>query len=141
MPMVEKIAKASYDTFYVLFRIVAGIMFAVHGAQKFGLFGGPGLEGFAGFAQVSIGVAAVIASIETLGGLLVALGLFTRIASAISGVFILLVYVIAHVVGKGSLLPWSNGGELALLYAVVFLFIFTHGTHKIGLDKLLKKSA
>jgi putative oxidoreductase len=73
----------------LVLHVVVGLLFFAHGAQKlFGWFGGYGIEGTAGFMD-SIGLrpgrlhAMAAAFAETVGGLLLALGLFTPIGSAL----------------------------------------------------------
>src|SRR3989442_389555 len=89
-------------------RILAGIMFASHGAQKmFGVFGGmpPGVP------------AALIwtaGPIEFLGGILIALGLFTRITAFICSGQMAIAYFVGH--APHGFWPAANGGELAILY-------------------------
>jgi putative oxidoreductase len=61
---------------YALFRIVAGFMFIFHGLQKFGMLGGQAMP-----LASMMGVAAVI---ESVGGLLIMIGLFTRPAAFIA---------------------------------------------------------
>jgi putative oxidoreductase len=71
----------------LLLRLVFGLTVAAHGAQKlFGWFGGPGLEGFGGFLE-QLGIAPAsrwswaAALAEFGGGLLVALGLLSRLGN------------------------------------------------------------
>lgn len=72
----------------LLMRLVAGVIFTAHGAQKiFGWWGGPGLDEFTGnltrlgFEQTDV-LSAVIGFTELVGGILLALGLFTPLAAA-----------------------------------------------------------
>lgn len=109
---------------YGVLRVVAGILFAFHGAQKlFGLFGGQ---------QVSLisqrGLAGVI---EVVCGLLIALGLFTSIAAFLASGEMAAVYFTAHA-PRGTL-PIENGGELAVLYCFLFLYIASRGTVALGM--------
>ena len=73
----------------LVLRIVVGLLFMGHGAQKlFGLFGGHGLAGTAGFFEQGLGLkpgkvhATGAGAAEFFGGLLLALGLFTPFAAA-----------------------------------------------------------
>ena len=59
--------------------------------------------------------------IELLGGIAIALGLFTRLAALISGVEMLVAYFMAH--APSGLIPLVNKGELALLYFAAFLVL------------------
>jgi putative oxidoreductase len=110
---------------YTLLRIVAGLLFAVHGAQKlFGVLGGqqPPM-----FSQVwAAGV------IELAGGLLIAVGLLTSIAAFIASGEMAVAYFQAH--APKGLWPVQNGGELAALYCFLFLFIATRGAGRYSVD-------
>ncbi len=103
---------------YALMRIVVGFLFACHGAQKlFGLFGG-----VPGEMNALLYVAGVI---ELVGGALVALGLFTRYAAFLCSGQMAVAYFMVH--QPGGLLPIQNRGELAALYAWIFLHISAQG--------------
>src|SRR5262245_8100247 len=76
------------DLGLLILRLVVGVLFAGHGAQKlFGAFGGGGLEGTAGmFDNIGLRPGALAArtagTAEFAGGLLIAIGLFTPFAAA-----------------------------------------------------------
>lgn len=111
--------------FYAALRIVAGLLFAQHGAQKlFGLLGGTGPVELASI----MGVAGVV---ELVGGLSIAAGLFTSAWAFLASGQMAVAYFMAHA-GQG---PWpvQNGGELAALYAFLFLYIAARGTGRWGL--------
>ena len=100
-----------------LFRIVIGFLFALHGTAK--LFGWPATKsGAVPFGTWPYWWAGVI---ELAVGVLVALGLFTRIAAVIGSGPMAFAYFTEHQ-AKG-LLPIENGGELATLYCFAFLLI------------------
>ena len=100
-----------------LFRIVIGLLFALHGTAK--LFGWPATKsGAVPFGTWPYWWAGVI---ELAVGVLVALGLFTRIAAVIGSGTMAFAYFTEHQ-AKG-LLPIENGGELATLYCFAFLLI------------------
>jgi putative oxidoreductase len=114
---------------YALLRIVSGLMFSFHGAQKIlGVFGAmqPPVGG-----QLWIG-----GLIELFGGLAIAIGLQTRLAAFVCSGQMAVAYLQFH--WKGQLgpdfFPANNKGELALLYSFVFLFIATQGPGKWSLD-------
>ncbi len=113
---------------YAAMRIVIGFLFACHGAQKlFGVLGGHSM------AHVPLMLVAGI--IEFGGGVLVALGLFTRIAAFICSGQMAVAYFMAHFHANGSYIPIINQGEPAVMYCFVFLFISTYGTGKIGIRR------
>jgi putative oxidoreductase len=115
---------------YALMRIVTGFMFAFHGAQKIlGIFSGfrPPV-----FSQLWFG-----GLIELIGGAAVMLGLWTRPAAFLCSGTMAVAYVQFHWKFQldPSFFPALNKGELAALYAVVFLFIACRGAVKWGWDK------
>jgi putative oxidoreductase len=117
--------------FYALMRIVAGFLFACHGAQKlFGVLGGQKQE-----APLMI-VAGVI---EFGGGLLIAVGLFTGFAAFICSGQMAVAYFKQHALGA-SIWPIVNRGELAALYCFVFLYIASRGSGILSIDALVGKS-
>ena len=114
------------DTIYALLRIVAGFLFACHGAQKiFGLFGGlpPG---------VPPAIVWSAGSIELVGGLLIMIGLFTSWAAFLCSGTMAVAYFMAH--QKDGLLPIQNHGELAAVYAFVFLYIAARGSGPLAVQ-------
>ncbi len=115
-------------TAYALMRIVIGFLFACHGAQKlFGVLGGQ--------SMVHVPMMLIAGIIEFGGGVLVALGLFTRIAAFISSGQMAAAYFMVHVHMHGSYVPIVNQGEPAVMYCFVFLYIATRGTGKWGIQK------
>lgn len=111
---------------YGVLRIAAGLMFAVHGAQKlFGLFGGRVVP-----LMSQAGLAGVI---ELGGGLLIALGLFTSVAALVASAEMAVAYFQAH--APRGLVPNQNGGELAVLYCLLFLYIAARGTVALGVRR------
>jgi putative oxidoreductase len=103
---------------YQLMRIVVGVLFAFHGAQKlFGLFGMQRMP-----LASQFGVAGII---ELVGGLLVAAGVAVTPVAFICSGEMAAAYFKSHF-PKG-MLPIQNQGELAVLYCFVFLYISTRG--------------
>ena len=71
--------------------------------------------------------------LETFGALLIVLGLFTRpVAFLLSGQMVV-AYFMAHM--PNALFPIENGGELAALYAFIFLFFAANGAGALSLDR------
>jgi putative oxidoreductase len=111
---------------YGALRIVAGILFALHGAQKLlGMFGGRQVP-----LMTQLGLAG---GIELVCGLLIAAGLFTSVAAFLASGEMAGVYFIAHA-PRGSI-PLQNGGELAVLYCFLFLYVASRGTVALGLRR------
>jgi putative oxidoreductase len=103
---------------YALFRIVTGLLFLWHGAQK--LFGFPvPMQG-----EMSA-LMYVAGTIELLGGALVMIGLLTTWAAFVCSGLMAAAYWMAH--GLNALFPIVNRGELAILYCFAFLFIAARG--------------
>lgn len=112
-------------------RILAGVMFACHGSQKvFGAFGGmpPGAP------QTIVWIAGPI---EFFGGILIALGLFTRPVAFIASGLMAVAYFWGH--ARNGFFPKANGGELAVLYCWIFLYIAAQGAGAFAIDNLIKK--
>src|ERR687895_1611992 len=100
---------------YALFRIVVGFLFLFHGAQKIlGMFGGMG-----GGTAPMMSMPWFAGMIELVGGILVMIGLFTRIAAFICSGEMAAAYFLAHQ-PKGTW-PIQNQGELAVLFCFAFL--------------------
>jgi len=110
---------------YALMRIVTGFLFFCHGSQK--LFGFPAAAHEAP-AFITYGAG----SIELIGGILVAVGLFTGWAAFLCSGQMAVAYWLAH--GTKNAFPLLNGGELAALYCFVFLCIAAHGAGIWSID-------
>ena len=106
-------------------RVVAGLLFAQHGAQK--LFGV--LERNQAELMSLMGLAGII---EFVGGLLIAIGLFTRPVAFVACGQMAVAYFMVHV--PQGFWPILNGGELAALYCFTWLFFFTYGPGKYSVD-------
>lgn len=122
-------------------RVVAGLIFAAHGAQKlFGWFGGYGLEG-TGQWMASIGLApgylmALLAgAAEFFGGLALVLGLAVRPAALVLAVTMLVAIVSVHL-DKGFFMS-KNGYEYALALAAVAASLVFSGAGRASLDAWL----
>ncbi|MDX6768461.1 MAG: DoxX family protein [Elusimicrobiota bacterium] len=115
------------DHAYAALRVVTGLAFAVHGAQKlFGVLGGmrPPL-----FSQIGLG-----GVIEFFGGLLIAAGLLTRPAAFLCSGTMAVAYTQFHwklAFGAGFF-PSVNGGELALVYSFLFLYYACRGSGRFA---------
>lgn len=130
------------DISYPLVRICAGVFFVPHGMQKlFGSFGG-NINGTAGFfakigLEPAMPLAYLVGSVEFFGGLLIAIGLFTRPAAAASAI---LLFVAAFKVHLGNGYFWNKGGyEYPLFWALVMVAIFCAGAGKWSVDKKIGK--
>jgi putative oxidoreductase len=127
---MEKLLGRCSDWFYAFLRIVAGFLFACHGAQKlFGALGG----------QIQLENPKLLAAgiIEFGGGLLIALGLWAGYAAFSASGQMAVAYFTVH--APGSSWPIENKGELAVLYCFVFLYIASRGSRIFSIAGLFKK--
>jgi putative oxidoreductase len=113
-----------------LLRIVAGFLFWQHGVQK--LFGVLGRDAPVEFFSLP-GLAGVL---ETVGGALLVLGIFTRPVAFILSGEMAWAYFSAH--APNGFWPIMNRGELAALYSFLFLYLAARGGGAFSVDGLLK---
>ena len=110
-------------------RIMSGLLFLEHGTQKFLSFP-PGEMAGMGWALNNPGAYAGI--IELVAGVLIVVGLFTRPAAFIASGMTAVAYWMVH--APQNFFPINNGGELAVLYCFVFLYIFVAGPGAFSID-------
>ena len=118
------------ERIYALLRIIVGILFACHGAQK--LFGALG-----GTAMTSNPMMLAAGIIEFAGGLLIAIGLFTSWVAFIASGEMAAAYFMVH--AKGGFWPILNKGELAVAYCFLFLYIAARGSGPYSVDAAMRK--
>ena len=120
-----------------LLRIVVGFTFSLHGFQKtLGWLGGMGGHGAPARLYSLIWTAGVI---ETVGGLLILLGLWTRCIAIVLCGEMAVAYFMNHF--PRGFWPLLNGGELAVLYCFLFLYFFVAGPGPWSLDKLFRNKS
>ena len=123
---MERVLGRFSPQLYAVMRIVVGLLFACHGAQKlFGVLGGQQVE-----LASKLGLAGII---ELVGGLMIAIGFLTGTAAFIASGEMAYAYFTAHMPKGGA--PIQNGGEPAVLYCFVFLYIAARGVGVWGVDK------
>ncbi len=111
-------------------RIVVGLLFMEHGLSKLFSFpvpaqgGTPGMFTLYWFAGV----------IETFGGLLLALGLFTRTVAFIMSGEMAIAYFYSHF--PRGFFPLANQGDAAILYCFIFLYFFVAGGGAWSVDRM-----
>ncbi|ABK70348.1 DoxX family protein [Mycolicibacterium smegmatis] len=121
---------ATYSPVVVaIFRIVFGFLFAVHGASK--LFAWP-VDSGSGAVPVGTWPYWYAGVIELVLGLLIMVGLFTRIAAFIASGHMAVAYFWQH--QPKGLLPLENGGEPTVLFCFGFLLLFAIGGGAFALD-------
>lgn len=115
---------------YALFRIVFGLLFACHGAQKiFGALGGQ---------KVDAPLPLAAGWIELVGGSLILIGLFAGVAAFIASGTMAVAYFMVH--AKGGFWPIMNHGEPAVMYCFAFLYIAARGSGIWSVDQLRRRS-
>ena len=118
-----------------ILRIVVGLLFMLHGTQK--LFNyPPGPPGMFPIPLFSFfGLAGFL---EAAGGLLILLGLFTRPVAFILSGQMAFAYFMGHFTPK-AFWPMANGGEVAVLYCFIFLYLAVAGGGQWSLDNLMRR--
>lgn len=120
--VTSRLAEAAY----VAMRVVVGLSFAQHGAQKlFGLLGGTPVPWVS-----QLGLAGAI---ELLGGLFVAFGIFTRWAAFLASGLMAVAYFTRH--AGQAFWPVQNRGELAVLYCFIFLYVAARGGGRVAVTR------
>ena len=134
--MLHRVLSPFAETAYALLRIVAGALFAFHGMQKlFGILGAD--QPPAGSLMWVGGV------IELVCGVAIALGLFTSFAAFLASGEMAVAYVKFHWKGRldAGFFPASNGGELALVYALLFLYVACRGAGRFSVGRRMHASS
>jgi putative oxidoreductase len=119
--------------FLSILRIVVGLLFLEHGTQK--LFNFPPSDHAAGGAMPPLMLLG--AWLEFGCGLLLVLGLFTRLAAFIASGEMAVGYFMAH--APGGLYPIRNHGELAVVFCFVFLYLAVAGGGRWSIDSLWRR--
>jgi putative oxidoreductase len=117
------------DVVYAALRIVSGLLFAFHGLQK--------IFGVLTESQPPVGSQLWIGGmIELVAGLMIAVGFLTVWAAFISSGTMAVAYIQYHWKGAfdSSFFPTINRGELAVVYAFLFLFIACRGAGIASID-------
>lgn len=120
-------------------RIVAAFLYIAHGTQK--LFGtpsmGPGGPGGPGGGPPLLSLFGAAGVLETFGGMLLLLGLFTRPVAFVLAGEMAVAYFLQH--APHALLPLVNRGELAVLYCFLYLYLAATGGGPWSLDELRRR--
>lgn len=114
-------------------RIMTALLFLQHGLSKF--FAWPGAAPANFQAMSLIGLAGAI---ELVGGALLAVGLFTRIAAVIMSGEMAVAYFMAH--AGQSFFPYVNRGEGAIMFCFIFLYVAIAGGGPWGIDAMRSQS-
>jgi putative oxidoreductase len=115
------------DYAYAGIRIVFGLLFACHGAQKlFGVLDADSAE--------LLSLRGAAGAIEFFGGTLIALGLFVPLVAFVCSGQMAFAYFLSH--APRGFWPIVNGGELAALYCFLFLYVATQPAGPFSLDRI-----
>lgn len=118
--------------FYALLRIVSGFLFTLHGTQK--LFGFPP----SGKPATPLNAMMTFAgTVELIAGLMILFGLFASIAAFIASGQMAVAYFMAH--QPQGALPVQNGGDAAVLFCFIFLYIAARGSGILSLDSAFNR--
>ncbi len=125
--MLEGLSRYQPQALAVL-RIVTSLLFIAHGTQK--LFGFPasGADGGGGLPTLML----IAGILEAFGGLLILIGLLTRPVAFILSGLMAAAYFMAH--APQNFYPVNNGGDAAILFCFVFLYLFFAGPGAWSVD-------
>jgi len=147
--MKHRLFETPNDPALALLRIVLGVVFFAHGAQKaLGWFGGNGFSGTMGFFTQMLGIPAPFAVLaimaEFLGGLGLLVGLLGRVAAFGVGCVMLVAILMVHA-RVGFFMNWSGmqkgeGFEFHLLALVIAVAIMIRGSGAWSLDRLIGRA-
>ncbi|QCL94505.1 DoxX family protein [Agrobacterium sp. CNPSo 2736] len=108
-------------------RIMTALLFVAHGTQK--LFGFPASQMEGSLPTLML----VAALLEFVGGILVLIGLFTRPVAFILSGQMAVAYFMAH--APSNFFPALNGGDAAILFCFIFLYLFVAGPGAFSVDE------
>jgi|SRR5271166_3664152 len=114
-----------------ILRIMVGVLYMEHGLAKILDF--PHQPNHAAYALFTL-VPGLQGLLELVGGLLLALGLFTRTVAFVLAGNMAVAYFMAH--APRGFFPLLNGGELAIVYCFIFLYLWLAGGGEWSLDRL-----
>jgi putative oxidoreductase len=127
--MLDRLLKPHAKTAYAVLRIVAGLLFAFHGLQK--------ITGVLSDHEIEVASQLWFGGlIELVGGVMIAAGVLTRWAAFIASGTMAVAYIQFHwKLDFGErFFPGINGGELAVIYCFLFLYIACRGAGKWAVD-------
>ena len=148
--MLRKLMSTTNDFALTLLRLVTGVVFFAHGAQKaLGWFGGYGFKGTMGFFTQGMHLPAALALLaimaEFLGGLGLIVGLLSRVAAFGITVNMVVATVLVHL-PNGFFMNWfgnkkGEGYEFHLLAIAIGLTIMAKGAGALSIDRALSSSS
>jgi putative oxidoreductase len=148
--MIRKIFATDDNTATVILRLVLGVVFFTHGAQKLlGWFGGYGFSAtmglFTGMLHIPAPLAFLAIAAEFFGGLGLILGLLTRIAAFAIGINMIVAIVMVHG-AFGFFMNWTGaqkgeGFEYHVLVLAMVVFLIIYGVGAFSVDRALTVAA
>jgi len=131
--MLNGIIPASWQpNIHALLRVVTGLLFLEHGTSKMLRF--PINDQIAGMYTQMGALTTFTGIVELVGGVLIIIGLFTRITSFILSGFMAVAFWMVHFGMMGSIFPMINQGEAAVLFCFIFLFFAAAGAGPYSVD-------
>jgi putative oxidoreductase len=128
--MKNGVLPASWQGYtHAALRIMAGLLFLAHGTTKLLKF--PMTDYFKDGVQL-LSFMGLAGTLELVGGILLILGLFTRTTAFVLSGMMAVAYFMAH--ATQGFYPIQNGGELAILFSFIFLWLATAGAGPFSLD-------
>ena len=146
--MFNKLIQTDDDIAGLILRVLLGIVFFPHGAQKLlGWFGGHGFSGTMGFFTENMGIPVIFAFLaimaESLGSVALLTGFMTRIAALGIGTVMVVAVLTVHL-PYGFFMNWfgnqkGEGFEFHLLASAIAIALIIKGGGKWSIDRLLSK--
>ena len=128
--MLNGVIPASFTgPLHSILRIMTGLLFLAHGSTKLLTF--PATEMFPS-APPLLSLMGIGGLLELVGGVLIVLGLFTRLTAFVLSGMMAVAYFMFH--APAAFMPILNGGELAIMYCFVFLYLAAAGAGPWSLD-------
>lgn len=124
--------------FLSIMRIMSSLLFIAHGTQKlFNFPARPTPEGVTAPAIELFSLIGAAGMLEFFGGLLLLIGFATRPVAFILSGMMAVAYFIAH--HPRTFYPVNNGGDAAILFCFIFLFLFFAGGGPLSIDNMFAK--
>ena len=134
MSSIDTICQSWAPRLLSVLRIIVGLLFIEHGTSKFFAFPSGGETGTVALFSL-IGLSGVL---ELVGGVLLTLGLFTRITAFILSGEMAFAYFIAH--APSGFFPLLNHGEPAVFYCFLFLYVAAAGPGPWSVDSAVRRA-
>ncbi len=132
--MLNGVFPASWSNpLHAALRVITGLLFVSHGLTKLAHW--PATDYFPA-GQPLPPLMLVAGILELVGGVLIVLGLFTRLTAFVLAGMMAVAYFMAHM--PSSFFPIQNGGEAAVLYCFIFLYLAAAGAGAYSLDSSRK---